>query len=238
MGVAIPPFLNLILKLRNKMSEKTKRRGRPTKAEERAELLELREYKAKMEAQLSGKSEHVQENVEKIDNKEDHDEFEEIKISQDAYIKVVCLCPMTLNLSTLGGGKGKVKTFSGFGKVKRILYSDLVQIMDSHENFLNEGFFYIANKDVIRRHGLDEIYERILSKEKIDEILSGNIALDILVGTTNKQKEFISDLVIKKLLSGEEIDLNLVHRISDISGVKILEKVEEAKAYAAEPEEE
>ena len=219
------------------MVENTKRRGRPTNAELKAELIELRELKKNLEANatsVSDPSVHVQENVEEVDS-EYYDEFDQIKIGQEEYIKVICLCPMPLNLSTLGRGKGKVFKFStGYGEVKRILYGDLVMVMEEHPNFLNEGYFFIADRRVVRKHGLDDIYDKILSKQKIDEIISGdkNVALDILRGASPKQQEFVCDLIIGKLISEQPIYLNLVHRVSDIAGIRILEKVEEAKLYA------
>jgi len=218
------------------MVENTKRRGRPTNAELKAELIELRELKKSLEANttsVSNPSVHVQENVE--EDSEYYDEFYQIKIGQEEYIKVICLCPMPLNLSTLGRGKGRIFKFStGYGEVKYILYSDLVMVMEEHPNFLNEGYFFIADRRVVRKHGLNDIYDKILSKQKIDEIISGDksVALDILRGASAKQKEFVCDLIIGKLIANQPIDLNLVHRVSDIAGIRILEKVEEAKLYA------
>lgn len=157
----------------------------------------------------------------------------EDKINQDDYIKVVSLCPMALNLSTLGMGKGKVFKFEKFGDVKRILYSDLVNIMEVHSNFLNDGFFYIMEKRIIDKHGLNESYENILSKETIEEIISGkkDNVVDLFKSANLKQQEFICDIIIEKIQNGQDFDLNLADRISRIAKINIIEKAEEGKKY-------
>jgi hypothetical protein len=161
-------------------------------------------------------------------------EEENVEINRDAYIKVISLCPVTLNLSTLGMGKGKVFTFTKFGEVKRILYTDLVDIMERHANFLTDGLFYIADKKVVRRHGLDDAYASILTKEKIEEIMSGKDfkeSLALFESANNAQKGIIVDHLISKIANGAEMDLNLIASISKITKVDITAKAEEVKFY-------
>jgi hypothetical protein len=163
------------------------------------------------------------------------DEFDSIKINQDDYIKVVSLCNHELNLSTTRFNKGGKPPFmfKKFGETKRILYSDLVQIMENHANFLNDGLFFIADKRVIRRHGLNELYEKILSKEKIEGIINGNIKdfVSILRETTKEQQKIVCDIVMDKLLAGEKMDLNLIKEISEVTGINISENTEYNKRY-------
>lgn len=165
---------------------------------------------------------------------EEDDDFDNIDIRPDAYIKVVSLTPYMLNLSTQPGGRGKLFTFPTFGTVKRIMYKDLVDILEVQRHFMSDGLFYIADKRVIRKNGLDAEYENILSKEKIEAILSGksNDIVSIFKSATKKQQEFICDLIAEKLIqNSDSVDMNLVDKISRASGIKILEKVEEAREY-------
>lgn len=161
--------------------------------------------------------------------------YESIKISQDEYIKVISLCPMELNLSTEGMGKGKKFKFDKFGDVKRILYSDLVNIMESNSSFLNYGFFYIMDKRVIRKHGLDETYESILTKENIENVieLSEEDSVELFKSANKRQKEFICDMIIEKIKNEKSVNLNVVDRISRISGINLYEKGEESKSYSS-----
>ena len=188
------------------------------------------ELTRQLEAMLSNKEIAAQNSV-------DEDDFSNIKIAQDEYIKVVSLCPMQLNLSTQGMGKGKVFRFEKFGEVKRILYSDLVDILEVHSGFVDQGFFYIMDKKVIRKHGLDEVYEKLLTKDQIQKIIDGDQkdSISLFESANDKQREFICDILIEKLQNEEKLDLNLIDRISRIAKVNIIDKAEEAKKYQEIP---
>jgi len=156
-------------------------------------------------------------------------------IRLDEYIKVISLTPYGLSLSTQPKGTGKVVNFKKFGESKRVLYKDLVDIMDNHTeytNFLEEGYYYIADERVIRRHGLEELYERLLTKEKIEQIINGHSDADALFRAANNiQKTFICDIIIGKMSRNETVDLNLVETLSIIADVDIKAKATEVKEY-------
>lgn len=163
-------------------------------------------------------------------------EEEEIDIRPDKYITVISLCPGELNLSTLPGGKGKTFSFRSFGEKKRILYSNLVDIMEATPRFLEEGMYYIADKKVITRHGLDDIYSTILTKESIERMFSDDISEEdaaTLYKSANKnQQDIIVNLFVRKLIGGANLNLNLVNTISRLSKTDISAKVEEARFYS------
>ena len=163
------------------------------------------------------------------------------RVQPNDYISVMSLIPHTLNISTKGGGQGNLKKFTKFGEVKKILYSDLVDIMEAHSNFLNAGYFYIMNPAVIRQHGLDEIYEKILTKEKIEEIVStdSESCVEIYKTANPQQKEIIIELLVERLFNEPDaVNLNVVDRISRDSGVNLIEKAEDRRAIVRLKEEE
>jgi len=164
----------------------------------------------------------------------EEEDFEEKKIAQDDYIRIMSLVPYNLNLATRSGGQGSVKKFTKFGEVKRVLYKDLVDIMEVHRNFLEAGYFYILNPHVIRYHGLDDAYNRILTKEKIEEILDtkSEECVDLYMAANSKQQEIIIQLIIDKLKENpDSINLNVVDKISRISKVEISKKAEDEKNF-------
>jgi hypothetical protein len=166
---------------------------------------------------------------------EEEEEYQEKKIAQDDYIRVMSLVPYNLNLATQSGGQGSVKKFTKFGEVKRIIYKDLVDIMEVHRNFLEAGYFYILDPNVIRYHGLNDAYDRILTKEKIEEILDtkSDECAELYNAATEKQQEIIVQLLIDKLKANpDSVNLNVVDRISRLSKVEISKKVDEEKALA------
>lgn len=165
------------------------------------------------------------------DDEEVMDEFNEIKISQDDYIKIVSLCDNPLYMSSLGFGKGKQWSWEKFGDTKRIVYSDVVAIMENYQRFLKKGYFYIADKRVIRRHGLDDLYATILSKEKIQKILGCNddTSVELFSNANEEQRPMILRMIVSKIARGENMDLNIVDKISRIAKVNIVEQAKEMK---------
>jgi hypothetical protein len=164
----------------------------------------------------------------------DDNETEDIR--PDEYIRVMSLCPMALNLSTQPKGRGKVIRFTRFGEVKSILYSQLVDIIDINTSFVQSGMFYIMNKKVVRKHGLDEVYAKILTKEQFEEIVaaSSDDAIELYRQSNGAQRENINVILIAKVRDGEIIDLNFVSKISKIGGVDIMEKAKEAISFMAD----
>ena len=159
------------------------------------------------------------------------DQGEEIVIGQTDYIKVMSLVPYRLNLCTKEKGQGKVYKFDNLYQVKKIIYSDLVDILEVDHQFLEQGYFIILNPKVVRAHGLDETYEKILPKEKIESIFTNTDEGVALFTSANKgQQDIIVDLILQKMVADPKgIDLNLVDKISRISGIKISEKAEESR---------
>lgn len=158
--------------------------------------------------------------------------IEKATIRQDDYIRVMSLVPYNLNLSTQEMGQGSIKKFTKFGEVKRIIYSDLVDIMEAHPNFMEAGYFYILHPGLIRHHGLNDVYSKILTKEKIEEILATNSedCVPLYVSANAKQQEIIVQLLIEKIKDNpESVNLNIVDKISRISKIDISKKAEDAR---------
>jgi hypothetical protein len=173
----------------------------------------------------------LQEQLNSLLNKGDtslEDESDNVKIPQDDYIKVMNLKAEPLTLSTALYGHGVQYNFAKFGQIKKIIYSDLVKIMEVHPNFLNEGFFYIMDKRVIRSHGLDEIYENILTKEQIEDSLDNlDQCIELFKVANYNQRKLIIDMLVDRIVEGHEVDRNIVDRLSRISNIKIEEIIKE-----------
>ena len=158
-------------------------------------------------------SELKQENI-----MDDEDVDLNIDIPSDKHIKVMSLTPYLLTLTTEEHGRGKRYDFHSFGEVKNIPYHYLYDIMEAHPNFVDEGYFVILNKDVVRKHDLEEKYQKFLTKEKLDKILSGNQsdAANLFKACGEAQRGFIINIIHDKMLAGESVDLNLLDRLSRI----------------------
>jgi len=189
-------------------------------------------------AELEALRARIAELEEKKEKPEEED-FRDVKIQQDDFISVMSLLPYNLNLSTRMGGQGNVKKFTKFGEVKKIMYGDLINILEVNSNFLNAGYFYIMNPALIRHHGLGEVYSKILTKEKIEEILASNSdeCLTLYSSANEKQQEIIVELLIERVFNNpDSVNLNIVDKISRASKVDISKRAEEMREASAEAE--
>lgn len=164
---------------------------------------------------------------------------EELSVSQTDYIKVMSLLPYRLNLCTRERGQGKVYRFDTLFQVKKIIYSDIVDILEVNHEFMEAGYFIILNPKVVRIHGLDETYTKILTKEKIQALLEGtDECVALFVSANDRQQEVIVDLIVQKLIENPDaIDLNIVDRIARLSKVDIVKKAEDFRQLANPKEE-
>ena len=150
---------------------------------------------------------------------------DETEIRPNKYIKVMSLNFGKLVMSTEGRGQGKVFVFNKFGEVKNILYSDLANLIHHQQSFAEQGRFFIFDKNVVRNHGLDEYYNKFMNKETIDRILEYNRdeIVNLFKNTTDAQRETIVNILIKKVVEGEDIDVNKLDIISRLSGYNIFD---------------
>jgi hypothetical protein len=155
----------------------------------------------------------------------------DIIISSTEYIKVMSLLPYRLNLCTKEKGQGKVYKFDKIYQVKKIIYADLIDIMEVARGFLESGFFIILNPKVVRAHGLDEVYDKVLTKERINEIFSGtDEGIALYSSASKEQKDIISDIIVQKLTENPgSVDLNLVDKLSRLSGTNLSQKADEVR---------
>jgi hypothetical protein len=196
-------------------------------ADEKKEVEELKARLAELESSDSEKP-----------GKEQRIQAERSRVLLDDYVPVMSLLPYKLNLSTKEGGQGDVKKFTKFGEVKNILYKDLVDIIEVDRSFMEAGYFYILDPLVIRQHGLDETYSKILTKEKIDEILNNvntEYCIDLYNSANPEQQRVIVQLLIEKMkIDPSSVNLYTVDRISRLSKIDITNRAEDEKLLTKE----
>ena len=164
---------------------------------------------------------------------------EEEEVPLNSYIKVMSLIPYELNLSTERHGKGRIFTFRGYGKTKRIIYQELEKIIEENRHFLERGFFIILDKRVVRKHGLDDAYKNIMNKEKMDMILLGfqggdvkeNDILTFAKSAPKEQQKILATMIIDKRINGETIDLNLFDKLGRMMNIDLNQEYENSVAF-------
>jgi hypothetical protein len=164
-----------------------------------------------------------------IENKKE-EKTEAKPIAPNEFVKVMSLCANKLNLATRPHGQGKTFSFDRFGETKNILYSDLLEINNNQKNFLEAGYYYILDDRVIDFEGLNDIYDKILSKEQIERILSNEKDASELFQKANpKQQTVIVKFIVDKIITGEDVDFNLINALSKVSKIDIQARVKSAQ---------
>jgi len=202
-----------------------KKQKAPLKVEIEAMLKEAMATNKQLMERLLKLETHPQNLDTKVDK-------EEKELRSDDFITVVSLCNFKLNLSTEGFGKGRKYAFRKFGEKKRISYRDLISIIETNMSFLEAGYFYILDSRVIEKHGFEEMYENILSREKFEEALACNqeTSIELYKVANERQRKMIDRTLVHKIVEGENIDLNVVSLISNIGSTDIRKTAEDAKA--------
>jgi hypothetical protein len=146
-----------------------------------------------------------------------------IEINPNKRIAVVSLIDGILILTAGTYDKGKFYRFTHWGQVIFINYHDLVEILHYNYSFASKGLFFICDPQVILNHGLQDIYQKILSKEQIENLLTmpDKEAKLLFQNTTDEQRENIVSIIINKINNGENVDYNKVKMFSEIYGQNI-----------------
>ena len=186
----------------------------------RSELDELKQMVLNLTKQNQVQNQPIQQIIQDVNPTIDEDDSD---IRPNKYIKVMSLNFGKLVLSTESKGQGKVFVFNKFGDVKNIVYSELANLIHHQQSFAEQGRFYVFDKQVIKNHGLVEYYEKFMTKEMIDNILNHNREeiVTLFNNTTKTQREVIVNLLIKKIVNGEDVDITKVDIISRLAEVNI-----------------
>jgi len=144
---------------------------------------------------------------------EEIDEYIDIPLNKS--IKVMSLYNGGLTLFTQNHTQGKKFRFDQFGDVRTIQYTDLEACIAVQHRFFEEGYVRILNSDIVKIHGFDNAYKKILTKKQIDNILnySDETLESMIKKTTDHIRRVIVSFIIDKFLNNEYVDMNKVNII-------------------------
>lgn len=148
-------------------------------------------------------------------------------------VRIMSLCygPLILH-----DGRGYSIKLDKYGDIKPVLYSTLTDIVNEERRFAEKGYFYILDGDAVHFLGLDYVYETLLSKDIIDNILTYNdVDIKGFIGTANdSQKKLIIRNICDKIYNEgvDSVDMNKVELINRLCECSIMDMVNEMKEYA------
>lgn len=155
-----------------------------------------------------------------------------VEPSPDKQIQIVSTTYGRLNLSTnRNRSAGRLLTFDKYGQVKSVMYRELVDIVNAERKFAEQGCFYILDKSAVFFTGLTQDYKKLMNADIMDNILDYSISTikEIVSVIPETQQKTLSRRLIDKVAKDESIDANKIMAISNIVGVKIIEKANELK---------
>ena len=136
-------------------------------------------------------------------------------------VPVVSMCQGELNLATQGRGQGNIYTFTDFGQIMDIPFGDLKDIVQHNQRFANEGYFYIADEEVVRKLRKTSEYNKMLPPDVIENIFNNdaNRIIDLYKMAPRGQKETIVEMIKNKRTQGIDVDANILIKLGELTGI-------------------
>lgn len=136
-------------------------------------------------------------------------------------VPVVSMCQGELNLATQGRGQGNIYTFTDFGQIIDIPFGDLKDIVQHNQRFANEGYFYIADEEVVKKLRKTSEYNKMLPPDVIENIFKNdaNKIIDLYNMAPRGQKETIVEMIKNKRSQGIDVDANVLVKLGELTGI-------------------
>lgn len=146
-------------------------------------------------------------------------------------VLVVSLTNNVLAVSTEGYGQGVVYKFNKFGEEQIIPANDLKMIIRNNKSFIVGGRLYICDEEIVRKNQLTKVYEKILNKEKLEELLveTKTTFAKIFKNMTRIQQETISEMLMQKIMDDKNVDFNLIDIVDKTLNIDLQMKAKQAK---------
>lgn len=147
-------------------------------------------------------------------------------------IKVMSLMYNPIGVTTEPMGRGREFNFSNFGETRLISFDHLSDIVASYPNTMGAGMLYICDKDAVEALGLSEEYENLYTKEMLEEVkyLRRPSDVDLFVGMDRSMQESVAKEAAELINKNEAVDLNILEKIKDKTGIDIKGLAEELSA--------
>jgi hypothetical protein len=152
------------------------------------------------------------------------------ELAPNTYVNVMSLVNNPLNLSTKPRGQGKNFRFETFGTVKRMFYSELLDVIENHPNFFEKGYFYVLDNQVIEMNNYVDLYKKLLTKEMMESIINNTPnAISLFEGAAESQRSIIVEFFVSKIVDGQAVDFNLIANINRIASIDIQKMANDRK---------
>lgn len=201
------------------MSEKS---TEPPKTEAEIELEQTKKMLAEMQAQMAKMQEQMSAKTEVV--------VKQMPSRSNDKIKCISLSPNPVNISTLPNNRGKKFTFEKYGSSWSIRRGDLEDVVSSYENTMKSGLIYVCDRDFIEEQGLDEYYNNSLySKELLDKLvyLRDDADVEMFLNMSKQLQEATAVRIARLFKMNEHYEPNVLARIKTEAGFDIEQMAQE-----------
>lgn len=148
-------------------------------------------------------------------------------VGADEEILVISLTPNKLNL--IGSDGSVLFAFDNMYEEQYIDYASLKEIVRANRDMAKSGRFYILDERVVNKLRLKNNYKNILTPEQLKKLfaVSADKAIDLYNLANDMQRQTIIELVKQAKFNSENVDYNLLQKLSELSGVDLM-NVEDA----------
>lgn len=185
-----------------------------TTTNKKDEIKELKEQLKKQQEQIDALLAKEQSNIEKVDVP-----VETVSdIGSDDEVLVISLVPNKLNMLDRDGRV--IFAFNDMYDEQYVDFASLRECVNSHRDMALNGRFYIADERAVNKLRLKSAYRNILSPKQFEDIVKNNIntAVDLYKIAPTGQQKVIVDIIKEKKMKGVDMDMNMLHKLSDLSG--------------------
>ena len=146
-------------------------------------------------------------------------------------IRVRSLFNGTLNLTY---GDRRFVTFNKYGDENRVLYRDLIQIVNMNHKFAEEGYFEIEDASAVYFLGMTYDYNNIIKYKDIENIFSysDDKVKTLIENASDYQKSLVANRVAHQIVDGKNVDYNKVNLINKLCSVDISKRAESIRSLA------
>lgn len=143
-------------------------------------------------------------------------------IGSDDEVLVISLVPNKLNI--LGEHDQVLFSFNGMYDEQYVDYASLRETVRTHREMALNGRYYIADNRAIEKLKLKNAYRNILKPEQFEDILKNNIntAAELYKVAPAGQQKVIINIIKEKRAKGVAMDMNMLHKLSEISGTDLV----------------
>lgn len=148
-------------------------------------------------------------------------------VGADEEILVISLTPNKLNL--VGNDGSVLFAFDNMYEEQYIDYASLKEIVRTNRDMAKSGRFYILDERVVNKLRLKNNYKNILTPEQLKKLfaVSADKAIDLYNLANDMQRQTIIELVKQAKFNSENVDYNLLQKLSELSGIDLM-NVEDA----------